>query len=537
MPNIYIPFSGTGEVISRPVALSIFSDVQKDFSLPKDRQIIFNEKLNYATSMVSTIEAKQQYNRFLQERLATLPSSSCYSLSLDEIYDQGNVNQSGPNQHHPLIYNDVASGVKFRLVSVYVQAELKIIIVSTSLQELKKIIGIAMVKLSMGRDLFQHSITYSPILPKGSLAILREAYRALTGAQQVDLEGIFNHIKDNVAPEFTMLSDTSGGSSNLALTITQGSAFGMLKDNAMLEPVEREDDKSQYAIEIPYTFYYDKPVGIMAYYPIIINNRLLPEKLCNLTRQVEQPQVTNRGSAFEVMASFLEIPNQLFADKQRDHMLRFPDYDNIVLSNPLSYHTYPLQVLLQLEDDKQHCVNLSELDELEIDPLYLDFILNSEAEFISTPYASIFHIALSINETVQRNHLTVDSVGNVKSKVVLELIKRHRLHLGLLLRIDMLTREAWVRLFKYPKVIERLIDDINVLIDHLTNGKALAGKQRLTPEDFYRYKPGYSRDRWSDGVRRHPLDPGYDWDKPSYGDGKNISRKTIVTTGIIAKRK
>lgn len=529
MTIFYISAPTDPELLVRPLVYALFDQICDNFGLPKNRQIIYKEMVAQASSLVNSTGDKSALKAYAA-LLANLPSRPSYTIEVEERVTPEGLNSSGvSSENNPYLFYDNVSGLKVKLNTLYTDYVLRITMVSPSLSELRGIRDYITAKQSMGQMQYDHQAQYNGLMMPVLGAIFKEvASRMLpTDAGVVDY---VQYLQSIASPLIAGFSDINGQMTDYGFSITHPSITGTLLDNALIEPIERNDETATYVISFEYQFAVDKPVGFFVHYPIIINNQLLPNHWIkgNKPTGMIQPYIT--GNVGDIaMGELLSLRNH-YQNKHVDYLIRIPDIDYIVLTQPTPFYAYPLQLLIQL-DDASTLFSMKQLGEYEMDPDIVAFLLESEAAFVGTALDSFFHLALSQNEKMLAvNALHLSNSGDVALTVAKVPLKRNRVHLGICLDLSRLTPAALLRLrlwlINHPELFWRLLGILNYLLSVIPGARNNNGG--FYTKDTLRniIKLPNTRDKpWSS-------DPG-----AKERDKNTISTKTVVFSGLIARRK
>ena len=148
------------------------------------------------------------------------------------------------------------------------------------------------------------------------------------------------------------------------------------------------------------------------------------------------------------------------------------------------------------DDNKRDLFNFNELGDTVIDDDILKFIMTSEYPFMAKPYASILHVSLYRSMALTNDKmLAVDAQGNVVATEDLSMRQSHRARFSIVGDLNMLSRDALIRLRNNPAAADKLV-------------AFLRDAGRVNPKDAY---------------------------NKIYGIGPGVGRmRTVMTTGIIA---
>jgi hypothetical protein len=152
--------------------------------------------------------------------------------------------------------------------------------------------------------------------------------------------------------------------------------------------------------------------------------------------------------------------------------IRIPEFD---LFNPDSRQpnsVAALSVLVELtKTDKRSLFNLKHMGDVELDEDILAFILAEEHQYITQSYKSLINLVLYENNTVLPNGiLQCSNTGELTASVDLNFKKAYRVQLIINGNLDMIYPQAFERLAKYPKALQKIVAIINEGVNELIVG-------------------------------------------------------------------
>lgn len=528
MPVFYSPLPNDTDTVTRPAVIGVFKELLAIYGLPTQRRIVYTDLVKQPANTTPTDVTSVK--NALQHRLARLPSEPCYLLEVDERLTPENINHSGiAARNRPALLYDAETGYTVKLSTLFTEYEVRVTLQSDSLVELNNFRNTVAVRQGMGQSHNQHTILYNSFLPSKAAYI----FRLITAAGKDSpptLNEVLERLGNIMSPAGSLLGSSTGKISDIGFTFNVPDILGNIADNQLPDPVERDQESGTYAISFVYQFAFEKPSGVFVHFPVIVNNELLPLNVVDRPRQIDTQYPFMFGHTAEITLQYLEQRRMAFRGLKLDLLTRYPDYDKIELKSRLPAYVPLMQLLCQLDDTLILC-SLKELGDIEVDSDILAFLLESEAPYLHTPYQSIFHVGLSLNESLGREALVrTQTTGEVTLYYPTDKKKRHRLHVSICISPELLSPEALRRLLNYANksVLDKIIGILNHLYMVMPGAQFKNRRMGFTEEDFRNHGAyGWQQGPLKRVVGAHPLAP-----HSTDPRGKTSILRTPITTLI-----
>ena len=182
--------------------------------------------------------------------------------------------------------------------------------------------------------------------------------------------------------------------------------------------IEYDETEGMYSFAIEYMVSYEKPVMLLLQYPIMVWNTLIAEEF----RAFElRETVTNRAiyrrAEYGIMSSTQRHP--VYDVRPYKDYLTVPlDDDRIDIIVPY-YYTKVFSLLIQVDADRPTDVfNIKDIPNIKFKKSVLDYIINSERDYITKDTSSLFYINIvrgDYKPTQVYGCLKMDKDGNVST--------------------------------------------------------------------------------------------------------------------------
>lgn len=551
MPVLNFTLPENTQSVSRPIIYDIINQLQTLVKIDKSAKIYF------AGDIQKTKQPHSSLND--EDRSPQLPSDRLLFIEVEENYSKDMLGTNAINQQeHQPVFNDTKLNITIRPIYATTDVVINFKYRTHSKSEAERWHNEMWMKVTQLRDTILHDISYHYLLPSAFVELLKTVhdYREATDGYNDSFE---EYLFGNATGQLTVIGDLANQDSRLAISEKQCRIVGLFDFDSLPEKTERDDSNASWTISFSYKFSYEKPTGAVVNYPIMIHNQILPKQYVLFSDSAyDLDRVFKRYSNSIGNFSNFEIQDIAYSYYKKHKFIKLPSYDEFIITKynvPFSTHTV-FTALCSLDvSERQTLLNLQDLGTVVINPLILQFILESEYPYICSQYASILQINLYRNEYLAvHNTVKCDSTGNIVAKDKLDLRNQHRIRFSFVTDLSLLTKEALERLAKYPNVLILLINElINLGLFNRTNRDwfnrylkhALNGKQFDSNGKLIDRTNGYSvnnrvastNNNALNNNSKHPLTPLWnltDSERDKLKD--NIQVNTVMLSGIIALR-
>lgn len=480
MPNVLLPLPSVSQSVSRPVYISMIQQVQKLTNINDKTKIFYPGDIQRMRTPGSSVDDSD-------DRFAIFNTDRYTFIEVEDDYDEDNLASTAiEREEHIPIFIDNSLGVKVTPVYASTSVRINITYRCPSKSEALRWRDEARVRVSKMLNINLHKVSYHYQLPIDLIIILQEIHKKRE-AQFGYGENFKTYVQKFADPRLTLTGDMVGGHEALAIAETQGRIQGMFTWDAQPEKAQRDDTTGTWSITFTYKFNFDKPIELHARYPIMVHNQLLEADFIEFTDKGDDTSkdIKMFSQSFYALNAF-ESGTIMNSRRMPDSIIRIPSYDDYVMPDVLQGTGSVLIALTEVDvADKRSLLNLNELGDYCLDDDILQFIRESEYQFIGKNYKSILNLTLYRNGYMASNEsLTCDSSLNVKATADLDLRNQYRVRLGINVDITFLDQRALARLKEYPRVLVKIISSMNGLLKNNPDFVKLGNKSYITLADF-----------------------------------------------------
>ena len=433
MPRVSTRITDGYESITRPVALGVARQVAELLGLPETIKILYPGDAEETPMHGSTSEKDGNPSKFGnsgQIRIAVTESAVEDRIISTAVFRKENLP----------IFVDAALGI--RLTPVYSGTEMVFDIQYRAPNKVlaKRFRDEALERTAMGRRENYHQLTYHYGLAPAYLIMLKEFHRMREAVAPYN-EDFSKWIRDHITPKATNLTTLIGTQQQLVIGETQVCPLGAFDFEAMPEPEDKKDETGAYLVNFQYRLTYDRVMGVMAQWPLVIHNQLVDEAYRdtpNASGVQTDPDRNYRAPSLSRFAFDAFSPIYTSACERKYSAIRIPEYDEWI---PAVLHPDTLTVasimLMVNPADPHEVLDLTALGTYAIQPAILSY-MQTEHMHLNTYGNCAAHLSLYLDDTpLADGSLIVDNTLKVRSLAPLQL--RSRYHLRIAMIHDMFT--------------------------------------------------------------------------------------------------
>jgi len=269
-----------------------------------------------------------------------------------------------------------------------------------------------------------HNLSYSYLIPQP----VRDLIKDINKLKDPTLS--FKEYLDSVSVE--KLDYTIKRNSDYSVPAFRGvyaNIFGNIETNPGDIKIEK-NDVPEYIIEFEYKITIHYPHSLSIQYPILINNKSLPNKWLPKQRYAT---FVDRGEGvlniIEVLKGYLKFKNNDIV------MHRIPDYDNFypnMYDN--SYYMRLVSILLQTDETNPNFIfNLDDLKYIGIPPYLVDYLKTTNDKELFTFGQALIYIELYDSNIKKDLGLYKDENNNILSTIPLSKGNSYHIVINLIL--------------------------------------------------------------------------------------------------------
>lgn len=532
MPTVSLTLPEITQAVIRPIVYDIIGQVQHITKIDPSTKIYFSGDSGKRQTSGSSIDSDT-------DRLAVFNTNRMAFIEVEEEYDIGAIGTTAVTRGEQLpVFIDEALGV--HIAPVYASTDMVINFKyrCPSKTEAIRWRDDIRIRVSQMNNIFMHSVTYHYMLPIEAI-VLTQAIHANREANFGYGETYEEYMTAHSTPRLTLVGDLTNKSSSLVISETQCRIIGLYGFDALPDKPEHDDGTGTWTISFSYKFSYEKPIGCAIRYPVIVHNQLLPQDLIDFTDKAYDIDKVNKSYSLSIDALHSFESGAIMNSRIiYDYEIKIPSYDDFI---PGSYNKgmgTVLTALCEVDADKHTLLNLNELGDIAVDVDVMQFIKESELQYMGKAYFSILNLSLYRDKFLASSGtLSLDASLNVTSVNELDLRRQHRVMLSIVTDLTMLTKEALDRLRRYPKALVKIIGAINEILRNHPDFEKLSTKPVVTKRDLdpiYRMITGYSLSNGAKGTNSEYYGPGRNINSWPYSGNKYSDSKIGINNGMFS---
>lgn len=480
MPAVRITLSDTYNSIFRPVVTAIVRQVQELSGLKKDIPLFFPKDSEKNLTPGGSVDP----NEIKGPRLQT---GNYMFIEVEEDHTPNSIATMDINaQSADAIFVDPELDIVMR--PIYTTRDVKINFRYTckNENEARRWRDDMRSQISRLREVNQHSVSFHYTVPLAYSRLLMHVHE-LREKQGGYNETISRYFRKNFCDRLTIVSSLDGKQRELAIAETQSNISGFFEPHPLVDKPTKDTTDGIWTVTFSYTFVYNEPLDCHLRYPIMVHNQMLDNAyvaFVNTDPSVGKSKLRYQGSRKDLRRFESDYLNDKYAEGPQ--YIRMPAQDDYILEyRPPGVGTAMMILCAIEESNKISLLNLRDLGDYILDLDILNFILESEREFITDLYKSIFHICIYKNENrLVDESCRVDPDLNVLATYELSIRNQYRVHVGIVTDIAYLDFNAVERLKKYPKVLVKIVSSINKILSLHPRLRELNQYDRVHPYHF-----------------------------------------------------
>lgn len=477
MPNVKITLPNVNESVFRPLVADLVEQIQELTNLNFVNDIRF---LNYggATQLPdsSVTDKKARY--------ATFASDNRIWIEAEEDYNQDGWSSSITDrpEHYPL-FLDKALGVYITPIIIPSDLILKMKFGTNSQDEARRWRDDIAMRLAALREGYQHTLTFSINLPTVIWELVEDIWKAREAVKGYG-QDLDEYIKEHADNDLTIVSESSGTQRSLAYRRRMNRINGRFDISPLPEKPTYDEAGGIWECSLTYKITYDRPMGCLVRYPIMVHNQFLPDRYITPgPSPYDYRDVAKKRSVATQALSYFETIAINGYNSNQDAYMRVPSIDDYVFPmTPKGTATYFLG-LLQLENETiSTLLNLSELGSIYLDEDVLLFIKEVEFVWLNKPYQSFLGMQFYRDDNLMHPE-TISCLSNLNiiPNETLNLRETYRIRLSLVVDPTLLPFAAFERLRKYPKAMIKILAAINEALRYNVDLNNLGEYRALEP--------------------------------------------------------
>lgn len=438
MPKLFLEVPDTEASTARPITLEIIRQVVKNTGLNRNTNIVYPSELETDAQPGSRLNSNE-INKF--------PSMEKVYVDVEEDYVADRLLATAihrPENNFIFIDHALDAYIKPTYSSTEVTVNFKYR--SQDRVKARKWRDDIRNYVSMMRDVCLHTVDYHYLIPDGCLYILKEIHRLRENVEGYG-EDFDTYLKNHSTQRLTQLTNLAGKQDAWGIAETQMRIQGWFDFEGVPEQGDKANDSDAWEISFSYKFRYDKALACSMHYPLMIHNQPLGKKFRHTKPPYELEQQQRSYSLSVWHLSHFEKNSRNPASSAITG-LAIPDIDDFIPSQVLPSSMRVLTALVKIKpEDKRTLLDFKALGKYKLQDVFLDFLMNSEAPYVTQPYESIINVSAYRNiNMIPHRFVQVDNTGVVSITDDLELREYHHVRLSLITDLSSLSKAALDRL-------------------------------------------------------------------------------------------
>jgi hypothetical protein len=478
MPNATLPISDLHWTVDRPVILGIVRDILEITQISNKTPVNF-----------FGIDAKnfQQGSTLQSSGLGEnrWPYDERVMIEIDEDYQRDTiVSTPVQREEYQPFFLDAALGVSIRPVYSMSKVSVNFKYRAADKNQANMWRNMMRVRTSMMRDINLHEVGYSYRIPDAFLGIVEEIHTLREKVAGYD-EDLNDYYTARLLPNVGIVSNLSGDEGVWAVSERQIRIQGYCDFEGAPDKGDREDDHDNWAVGFTYVFTYMKPVACNMRYPIMVHNQMIGEDYLPPVPAYRLENQRTRYSLSGYAYSYFETDRRMLSAMGETGLV-IPSFDdfvpNLVLPTTVAVFTALINITA---DDRCSLLNLKELGEYQLNSDVLNFMLGSERIFLNKDFQSILMLSLYQGSDLMKSEtLSVDTLGNVRAAMDLDLRKTYHVRLSLVTDPGYLPMRALTRLQNNPSTSVQIVNAISAALDGIQGARDDVGRTQLSDSDI-----------------------------------------------------
>lgn len=485
MPVVATTLEETNRSILSSVYYKIVEDIAEVIKLPKDTLTIL-----FKDQEVSLTDARPNTSILDKDNLPNTVTKRKIIVRINENYNEDELTTTSvTKQEFYPIFQDPQIGVVVAPVYIQTDVEIEFIYSTPSKSEAERIRDDVRLRLSQHRDICHHQVDYNLIIPTVVEDFISDVHALKSRLVPEPLDQYFLNHATNRIHSITDMSNENN--IRLAVSERQVRIIGLFNFNSMPEKLNINRDESTYEFKFDYKFTFSAPKAMSIRYPVMICNRTLPSKYISFIQENKENSMREYKMNHNYIGTSLANLSYFEAHRQLENRVDINVPINIPLFDDFSSREghrgfgIAFSVLTEIDEtDMKSLFNLKDLGDYYIPDVILEYLVNGEKDYITSPYASFMYLGLHTDgKYFDAPLLVVDEDLNVRSKVELELFRPTRVTLSVIFDFSKLNQNAQDRLIENPEVLTIFISEYISAVNTYKN----ESDRRSLDNSFYNF--------------------------------------------------
>lgn len=482
MPINTVPLTDVEQLISRPVIQAIIEQVKTFTRMKNSMKVFYPGESGIMQSAGSDILSNG-------ENKAIFEAGEYIHIEVTEKIDEDEIGINPlSRQDTPSVFYDKDVGFMLRATLQRVEVTVNFKYQSKSKSTVQRWRSNMITRMQQDAKTNLHTYNYSIVVPRPYQELIRAIHFNREDCRPYG-QSLSEYLKMCSTDQSTLISNQDGSSIDLAFAHQDTRVVGQFDFSAIPDEPEYDQGLGIWSITFPYKFNYQKPAEIIANYPVLVHNYLLPDRYIIPVRSQGQHEAGESGNVqrngyVRDMERF-EMNSVMDRTSQIGGHLRIPYYDDHPFPPPVSGYGTLFTLLNSIDEDrpKQICDLREDLDDYMIDPDVFTF-MEQEGQNILHPFRSIFHLNYHRWGMMSSTGLKIDKGLVLSHEDDRDPRDCHRVRLDVCVAVHRLPYEAIERLRKNPKTFVKVIASINRVLAVQPFLQVLAERRELSTKEF-----------------------------------------------------
>ncbi len=483
MPSINLPLNDVASSVERPVVFDVLRQLMVITGISPKTKIRF-----YGGEAMSG-----QFGSYIGQKepgLNLWPHNENVTIEVDEDFSPEHMlNMQVKGRDTPPVFLDPALRVSLRPAYSTTDVTMRVTYKAQDENQAKRWRNEVRTRIAMGREVNMHTLTYNYALPSVFEALLMHIYE-LREASAGYGQSFGQWWAQCASPRFTIVTTQVGGSATPVVAGVQAMVQGVFDMDGAPEKPTKDADVGLWSMSFSYKFRYDKPIEMIADYPLAVHQQPIGAKFRQFNNAPIHKKVLQQLSTSGVSLDHFST-NQEMARNLANKGLTLPIIDDwLPAAGTVPNATVKVfTAMCQLKStDLRTLLNLKQLGDFNLLSDVVTFLEDGEYEYLVGTGTSIFKITVYEGyEVIHFSELEVDSALNVKATRDLDLRKIYHVRFSLYADIMHLQASAVARLLLQPELKLRLVKAINAALTMSGNARGLR-KNALNLHDLARLR-------------------------------------------------
>lgn len=483
MPAVSLTLEDTNRTILNNAYFKIINDIVDATKIPHATVIAVHKDIDY-----NLTDNKTNATGVDKKNLPSIAATRRIQAAITEEYNEDDLTTTAVHQVSAFpIFED--RDINVFVFPIYVKSDVNIEFsyFTPSKAEANRIRDDIRIRLSQSRNIGLHDIEYTILVPEIVEEFVADVHALKNRLVPQTLEDYF---RSHSTKRMHLITDTANKeNTRVGIYEKQVRIVGLFDFSSMPEKVEADNENGNYRVSFTYKLSFDVPRAIGMRYPVMVCNKLLPQKYFKFIEEAKinsiEERKRNLGYTQSLHAlSHFEAHRQLENRIDISYPINIPAFDDFNLRQGHKGYAIITSFLTEVDEtDKRTLLNLKEIDPFYISDKLVKFLTDGEYQYIDKPYMSFLYVGIHQDETYFDSYTDIDGALNVRSVNQLSLLKPVRVTLSMILDLTMLDKNA----------INRLIGNIDALIiflaewlEAITNFKTEFSRTFNSMDDLYR---------------------------------------------------